>query len=180
MKRTVQGDSSPIVILVVHFQQLIQRCGSSLWELVFLSSFFYLQGTHCRIHGTRAVFFFRKKTREIKWDLELTQRYCEAQMDLAYVWCFGDKPNKCLRHFTWPVWQNPFGHGGGGFCSESTTVSSTTWQCLAEELSFQNSAGVEIGRWLMHRPGVASARLDWINGPLDDTQEVHWCTCQFK
>ena len=125
-------------------------------------------------------FFFLKKTREIKWDLELTQRYCEAQMDLAYVWCFGDKPSKCLRHFTWPVWQNLFGHGGGGFCLESTTFSSTTWQCLAEELSFQNSAGVEIGRWLMHRPGVASARLDGINGPLDDTQEVHWCTCQFK
>lgn len=69
------------------------------------------------------------------------------------------------------------GRGGGGFCSESTTFSSTTWQCLAEELSFQNSAGVEIGRWLMHRPGVASARLDGISVPLDDTQEVNWRAC---
>lgn len=55
--------------------------------------------------------FFLKKTREIKWDLELTQRYCEAQMDLAYVWYFGDKSSKRLRHFTWAVRQNPWSKG---------------------------------------------------------------------
>lgn len=142
------------------------------------SVFFFLSAVNALQNSRHQSCFSLKKTREIKWDLELTQRYCEAQMDLAYVWCFGDKPSKCLRHFTWAVRQNPFGRGGGGFCSESTTFSSTAWHCLAEELSFQNSAGVEIGRWLMHRPGVASAGLDGISGPLDDTQEVNWRTCQ--
>ena len=81
------------------------------------------------------------------------------------------------QSFSWAIRWNPFGHGGGGFYLESTTFPSTIWQCLAVKLSFQNSAGVEIGKSLMNRPGVVSAGLDGSNGPLADTQEVDWCTC---
>lgn len=63
-------------------------------------------------------------------------------MDLAYVWYFGDKSSKRLRHFTWQkveslVERISKADFEGGVCSESTTFSSTTWQCLAESSAFR-------------------------------------------